>query len=276
MRVISKPTISPLTAYTACYSSFRDATTKTKFSNINNFIDTQSNQYEHNANSKNLYTFMPHIHVSGTISKDDMITLYDNNMVKNKEGRNIYDQLLSLAPLSRCPYCGIGQVSTLDHYLPKTEFPTFSVLPYNLVASCKDCNTGKLASYATTQNTQTLHPYYDNFTIEQWLFARVLQTSPVSIEFYVNPPATWNQVDKDRVQSHFDNYKLNKRFSSQAASVLAYLRDKFLQYFSNPIDIANELERDFNINRNIHLNSWETAMYQALYRNPWYCNGGFR
>jgi hypothetical protein len=60
MRTISKPTIPPLTAYTECYSSFRDTTTRTKFSNINNFIDTQSNQYEQNANSKNLYKFIPH------------------------------------------------------------------------------------------------------------------------------------------------------------------------------------------------------------------------
>ena len=277
MRIISKPTISPLTAYTACYSSFRDGTTRTKFSNINNFIDTQSNQYENNANSKNLCTFTPHTphtHISGTISKDDMVNLYDNNMVKNKEGRKIYDKLKSLAPLERCPFCGIGTVTTLDHYLPKTKFPTFSVLPYNLVASCKDCNTGKLDSCATTQNTQTLHPYYDDFTTEQWLFAKILQ--PLKIEFFVNPPATWSQVDKDRVQSHFDNYKLSIRFSIEASNILANLNYKFTQYFSNPTDIKKELEQEYNINKNLHLNSWETAMYQALYQDPWYCNGEFK
>jgi hypothetical protein len=274
MRTISKPTIPPLTAYTECYSSFRDTTTRTKFSNINNFIDTQSNQYEQNANSKNLYKFIPHTNVSGTILKDDMVNLYDKNMVKNKEGRKIYNKLMLLAPLNRCPFCGVGTVTTLDHYLPKTEFPIFSVLPYNLVASCKDCNTGKLASYATTENTQTIHPYYDDFTSEQWLYARVLR--PLKIEFYVNPPATWSQVDKDRVQSHFDNYKLDTRFSVEASNVLATLNYKFIQYFSNSTDIKNELEREYKIHKDLHLNSWETAMYQTLYQNQWYCDGGFR
>ena len=114
---------------------------------------------------------------------------------KEKLARKYYDKLLSLAPLNRCPYCGIGQVSTLDHYLPKTKFLIFSVLPYNLVASCKDCNTGKLDSYATTQNKQTLHPYYDDFTSEQWLYARVLQ--PLKIEFYVlNKTATVSSIAK--------------------------------------------------------------------------------
>lgn len=208
MRVIDKPTISPLKAYVACYSSFTDLSRQDDFKLIAHYIVVQSLQYDTIANNANLYTFPVHTLVQSSIQKRDMKALYENNMVKNKRGRKIYDKLLSLAPLSRCPFCGIGQVSTLDHYLPKAEFPTFTVLPYNLVASCKDCNTGKLASYATTQNTQTLHPYYDNFTSEQWLFARVVQTSPTSIEFYVDPPAAWNLVDKDRVISHFDNYKL--------------------------------------------------------------------
>lgn len=276
MRILSKPTITPLIAYTVCYSSFRDTTTRTKFSNINNFIDTQSNQYEQNANSKNLYTFRPHTNVNGTISKDDMVTLYDNNMVKNKEGRKIYDKLMLLAPLNRCPFCGIGTVTTLDHYLPKTEFPTFSVLPYNLVASCKDCNTGKLASYATIQNTQTLHPYYDNFTTEQWLFARVLQTSPVSIEFYVNPPITWSQVDKDRVQSHFDNYKLDIRFSVEASNVLADLQTEFMMFKSSSLVIQQELEKKATSYYSSYKNSWQTALYQELSQNQWYCEEGFR
>lgn len=274
MRIISKPTIPPLIAYSTCYSSFRDKTTIIRFSYINNFIDTQSNQYEQNANSKNLYTFVPHINVSATILKDDMVTLYDNNMVKNKEGRKIYDKLMLLAPLNRCPFCGIGTVTTLDHYLPKTEFPTFSVLPYNLVASCKDCNTGKLASYATTENTQTIHPYYDDFTSEQWLYARVLQ--PLKIVFYVNPPMTWSQVNKDRVQSHFDNYKLDTRFSVEASNVLADLRTEFMMFNLTSLDIKLELQKKASVYYSSHKNSWQTALYQALSQNQWYCDGGFR
>jgi hypothetical protein len=275
MRVISKPNISPIRTYVRCYSSFR-TTTKTDFKNITGFISTSSTDYDQRAYIKNLYTFSVHIHVQGNISKDDMVKLYNKKMVGHHTGRKIYDKLLSLAPLSRCPFCGVGTVTTLDHYLPEAKFPTFSVLPYNLVASCKDCNTGKLASYATTQNTQTLHPYYDNFTAEQWLFARVLQTSPVSIEFYVNPPATWSQVDKDRVQSHFDNYKLDTRFSVEASNVLADSREGFILFHSSPMDIQRELHKEFMKYQSRYKNSWETALFQALCQSQWYCNGGYR
>jgi hypothetical protein len=272
VRVISKPNISPIRTYVRCYSSFR-ITTKIDFSDIARFINSESVDYDQKAYSKNLYTFSIHTFVQGNISKDHMVKLY-KKMVGHPRGRKVYDKLMSLAPLSRCPFCGIGMVTTLDHYLPEAKFPTFSVLPYNLVASCKDCNTGKLASYATTQNTQTLHPYYDDFTSEQWLYARVLQ--PLKIEFYVNPPVTWSQVDKDRVQEHFKNYKLSTRFSVEASNVLATLSHKFTQYSSSSTDIKNELEKEYKTHKDLHLNSWETAMYQALYLDSSYCNGGFR
>lgn len=276
MRVVPKPSISPIRAYVACYSSLADLAKKSNFKSITGFINAQSIDYDTNANIANLYSLSASTNttVQGSISKQDMKTLYQNNMVNNKRGRKIYDKLKSLAPLERCPFCGIGTVTTLDHYLPKKEFPTFSVLPYNLVACCKDCNTGKLASFASTQNTQTLHPYYDDFTSEQWLYARVLQ--PLKIEFFVNPPAIWSQVDKDRIGEHFKNYNLNTRFSTQAANVLADLREEFILYNSTPSDIQFELQKKARSYESRYKNSWETAMYQALYQDQWYCNGGFR
>lgn len=277
MKMIPKPNLSQIKTYVACYSSFNDRVKRNNFKSIANFINTQSVGYDANANIANLYLLpaSTHMTVYGSILKGDMKTLYENNMVKNKRGRKIYNKLLSLAPLSRCPFCGIGQVSTLDHYLPKAEFPAFTVLPYNLVASCKDCNTGKLASYATTQNAQTLHPYYDNFTTVQWLFARVLQTSPVSIEFFINCPVSLSSVDKDRIESHFNNYKLARRFSIEAANAIADLREEFILFNSTTVQIQQELHKKFVSFSSRHTNSWETAMYQALSQNQWYCNGGY-
>ncbi len=274
MRIISKPNISPIRTFIRCYLSFRIAT-KDNFRNIAEYINSQSFDYDRRANTSRLYTFSTHNHVDGNIYKNDMIKLYKDKMVGHKTGRKIYDKLMALPELSICPFCGIGEIEGLDHYLPESKFPTFSVLPYNLVAACNKCNKGKLTSYAVTQNLQTLHPYYDNFTTQQWLFARVLNTSPVSIEFYVNAPSFWTQVDKDRVKAHFDNYCLAQRFSLKAASDLAKLRYKLSQYFTNVTDIANELKNEYTSYQSLHLNSWETAMYQALYQDQWYCNGGY-
>ena len=136
-------------------------------------------------------------HINGNIYKTDMMKLYKEKMVVHEIGRKIYNKLMALPLLSRCPFCGINEVEGLDHYLPESKFPTFSVLPYNLVAACNKCNKGNLADYATTQNTQTLHPYYDNFNTQQWLFSRVLNSPSLSIEFYVSAPSSWTQIERD-------------------------------------------------------------------------------
>ena len=276
MRVVNKPNISPVRAYVRCYSSFRPAT-KTKYRNITTYISSQSIDYDQKATNKILYT-IPVTNtaiIAGSITKEDMTKLYNTKLVGHKTGRKIYDKLMSLIPLSKCPFCGIGVITTLDHYLPEAKFPTFSVLPYNLVASCKDCNTGKLASFSSTQNEQTLHPYYDDYTKEQWLYAKVLQTTPVSIEFYVKTPEKWNQVDKDRVKTHFKNYQLAKRYSIEASNVLADLKSEFLLFNTKTVDIQIELKKKFRVFYSKYKNSWETAMYQALYKNQWYCTKGY-
>jgi hypothetical protein len=273
MRIIQKPTITPIFAYTACYSSFKSQDIRDKFNTISAFIGSQSTLYDQNASSGSLYIFKPHRIVFNPISKEEMVNLYEKNMVQNQAGRKIYDELKSLAPLNKCPFCGVGQVSTLDHYLPKDKFPTFAVLPYNLVACCSDCNKGKLSSYSTSQDSQVLHPYYDDFTQEQWLFAKVLQ--PLKVEFYVVPPLCWNQINKDRVKAHFESYKLQSKFSNETLTALAYLKASFELRNNNVQDIIRELELQFNTHKNLHLNSWETAMYQALYQDLWYCSGGF-
>jgi hypothetical protein len=82
-----------------------------------------------------LYNIPIQTNVQGSVRKKDMKQLYTQQMVQNKKGRKIYDKLMNIAPLSRCPFCGIGIVSTLDHYLPKAKFPIFSVLTYNLIVS---------------------------------------------------------------------------------------------------------------------------------------------
>jgi 5-methylcytosine-specific restriction endonuclease McrA len=274
MRKIPKPVITPSDAYNDCYSSTQDTTRRSRYASICDYIRDVGNIYDERAHTNNLHIFKPELIVYHPVSNKDMITLYENNMLKNKAGRQIYDKLLALAPLSRCPFCGVGQASTLDHYLPKDKFPSFSVLPYNLVACCKDCNTGKSTSYATSKNTQALHPYYDNFTQAQWLYARVLQ--PLKIEFYVSPPLDWDQIDRDRVKAHFDNYKLADKFSNEASNALADLRGEFELFSTSPSDIEKELQKQFISHQKRYKNSWETAMYQALYKDSWYCNDGFK
>lgn len=55
-----------------------------------------------------------------------------------------------------CPYCGLPNGTTLDHYLPRTKnnFPHLSFFASNLVPSCQACQNLKRTFFYTQPNTK--------------------------------------------------------------------------------------------------------------------------
>jgi len=264
--------------YDICVNGVSNIIERRKLNSVRDIVIIDSKRYDMYANDKKLFILQPLTSLYYGINQDDIKKLYTNQLVpkKKKKGREIYDKIMSLAYLNKCPFCGIGVVSTLDHYLPKSEFPIYAVFPYNLVPSCKDCNTGKSASFAIRKDKQTLHPYYDDLTREQWLFATVVDTYPLSIKFFVNPPYYWDFVSKARVKAHFIDYDLAKRFSIEASNELAKLNSSFSIKEFNFMQIKGQLIHEERTYKNIHLNSWESALYQALAESDWYCREGYK
>jgi len=131
-----------------------------------------------------------------TLKKSEIIKVYDQYFVPiGKPARKIYDALLNAAK-EKYPFCGgIGTPRNLDHFLPKTHFPQFAILPCNLVPACRDCNMdGKAHAYATNAEDQIIQPYVDKdkFFTEQWIFAiynEAPNDEPGKFEYYTAPPA---------------------------------------------------------------------------------------
>lgn len=75
-----------------------------------------------------------------------------------------------------CPMCGSPVTGTLDHYLPREEFPEFSVMAANLVPACIHCNSGKKRRIFKGVNADErfLHPYFDKVAQSPIWFVRVL------------------------------------------------------------------------------------------------------
>jgi hypothetical protein len=285
VRKVSKPNHSFRHVYTECVDSVSDSELHSRLISITNDIDEAAVNYNLQAKNGSLHEILSSNWkdkdiILGKVSKIELTNLYTNHMVpRHKRARSIYDELLNSAPYGKCPFCGIGQVSTLDHYLPKSKFPQYSVLPVNLVPSCKDCNTGKSSSISSTAEDQTIHPYYDheNLFSEQWLFAEIEKNFPISIKFYVKVPIDCSELSKERLNSHFTVFNLSKRFSIEAASELASLKSLLMDHFGEcELGIRSHLSRIYQTEFSLYKNSWKTAMYQSIANDDWYCGGGFR
>ena len=242
--------------------------------------------YTTKARQGDLFTFpsTPHVRgqdpvVHGTLVKSELTKLYTDYFVPaDKPARALYEKLKVTAN-GKCPFCGgIGHVRTLDHYMPKANFPLFSVLPGNLVPCCRDCNTEKLNSFANTKGEQPLHPYYDNdkYFNEQWVFADVIETDPPSLHFYAAPPVGWAADEQERVQTHFREYGLGEKFGTEAAADLpesiqtrrTTLRNATPDEFSDYL-MEKSATLDFPTN------NWRRVMFASLSASAWFCSNPF-
>lgn len=281
MNKLSNPQITAQVAFLACTSGLRDKDLKDRLEECVPHINLAEDDYLNRAKMGALYSFLPLIstnnsnqNIINNVSKDDLNDLYENGMVKRKSGRNIYDTIL-VAAQEICPFCGgIGRPATLDHYLPKANFPLFSVLPVNLVPCCRDCNSGeKGVQFATNPEIQILHPYFENdhFYAQQWVFARVVPTYPCVLEFYIEPPECWDSISKSRTATHFKNFDLAKRYSIQAANEFSTLIGQQSTYF------RGRSSEDFKehllscVDATLPVNYWRNVMYGSLAKDDWFC-----
>lgn len=237
--------------------------------------------YSARASAGTLYTIAPRKiplkdPAVGGATRKDLKDLYERFMVNHKKaGRPHYEQILLSAPFERCPYCGLGRATTLDHYLPKSRYPQFSVTPDNLVPACKDCQGKKGRHVALSGAAQTLHPYFDSqdFFSTRWILGRVNRTHPISVAFYPAPPSSWRAEDRQRARAHFVGHNLGERFSVEAATELAVLKD-FLKGYRDAGDFGSlhsELGRWAKSYERLAANCWQSALYHTLSNDHWFC-----
>lgn len=258
----------------ACAESILDLSLKERVDKSLKGMLWRSDEYKELADSGRLYTIMPidpscvaeEILIEG-LTKEELKDLYSYNMVKRPPGKKVYDRILNAT--EKCPYCGgIGRPRNLDHFLPKTHYPQFSVLPINLIPSCRDCNMdGKGSTYADEYEKQVIHPYLDapKFFEEKWISAEYIPENGV-FRFFVCPPENWLSQDKRRVEYHFSSFDIAKRYSREAASELIILTGQVRSLLEKGLgqdDIKNSIIKQV-IDMALSPNWWKSVMYCSV------------
>ena len=82
--------------------------------------------------------------------KDPLISLYDK---KPSDFEAIYSHTISLNN-SICAYCLIRPANEVDHFLPKNEYPEYSLFAKNLLPICSKCNKNRKQKFSTFYKTK--------------------------------------------------------------------------------------------------------------------------
>ena len=284
MRKLPKPTDHlgvPFVArdvFRLCISRVRQIDLRNRLKSIEDDVAKAAAKFDLSAGSATLHQIARSADVAGKVTKDEMVAVYVGRMVPSTQpGRPVYDRIKNGAPLTRCPLCDVGVVTTLDHHLPKSKYPALTVAPNNLVPSCTWCQRAKDNWFPKAVEEQILHPYFDDFEGEVWLHADVVEVAPAVFEFSAAPPEAWDQVRTDRAKTHLKTFDLDVLYTSNAGQELANIRKRLADLYAigGADAVRAHLVDEAATRSHARLNSWQSAMYSAAADSEWFCEGGF-
>lgn len=214
---------------------------------------------------------------TGFVSEDEMSALYKRVQGTDSPGRPHYDKLIVAAPHNRCPYCGERRVKSIDHYLPKKPFSSLAVTPANMVPACSDCNHAKGSYRPSGTDLPVIHPYFDRVEKFSWLYARIEPSRPPSVHFEVRSADGMDQRTRDRLQKHFEVFKLDGLYQAHSGQTLNELDYRLPSVFANGGrgSVRNYLRDEASLRSIGRQNSWQRALFNGLADSEWYCSEYF-
>jgi 5-methylcytosine-specific restriction endonuclease McrA len=204
--------------------------------------------------------------------KKAFTSCYSRNSKGYLEGE-VVTQIIAVQSIQhkmKCPYCGMDKPRTIDHYLPKSEFPEFSIFPPNLIPCCGYCNNKKSDNWIWDGKRIFLNLYYDDIPSDkQFLFAHLEYEERKDI-----PIVTFSIENKENISEelfeiiarHYQKLDLLNEFAENVEEFLSNIHDEIKH---NPElcieDHKSSLERKYQTNvRKYGQNHWETSFLKAV------------
>ncbi|MCP2044706.1 HNH endonuclease [Pontibacter sp. HSC-36F09] len=145
--------------------------------------------------------------------------------IEKKVGYNAYNLAENLG-MNVCPYCNREHTITInnkevkgqltrpdfDHYLPKSQYPLFALSFYNLIPSCKICNSTFKGKKNVKLKTH-LHPYVDSILshVKFDYKETVNAAGEKDIEIIIKPIKDCK--DKIRIAKSLELFKIEKVYN---------------------------------------------------------------
>jgi ribosomal protein L32 len=170
--------------------------------------------------------------------------------------------------LVACPACGeSGRPNTLDHYLPKDEYPHFCITPHNLFPMCDACQKEKGIKTGDHANPRFfLHPYFDVFIAQQVLQLTI--QAPFTTPFFdLHPAPGLTPAQRRLVALHIRELAIVPRYTR-------FFREQFrrlLRLVSTMRNSGQDIQGTLQLFKSNAAastqNSWEHVFYDAVLAN---------
>ncbi|WP_431129670.1 HNH endonuclease [Variovorax paradoxus] len=206
------------------------------------------------------------------VEKDDLLHCYESTAKALEELKTLITERQADGIRDFCPYCGIGAPRQFDHYLPKVEFPEFSVHSYNLVPCCGSCNGLKGETWLQSNGARVLINFYiDSLPTApmlepdvQWSVKKGKRVPVVSFDLV--RPASFSAAKFALIESHFEKLELLARYKDQAHTEFLALHDAALAREAKTVVVLRKFLKNYLEQREKTLGplNWRIALYREL------------
>lgn len=202
----------------------------------------------------------------------NLYSLYDST----SEHCKTFKKLIKDISKTKCPYCSLDTPSHIDHYLPRSVFPEYSVFSLNLIFSCSICNSGyKGDDYINAQGERLfINPYFDTF-IETIPFLKcdiIINDSYPKFKFKIdNTLQVQYTYEYKIIKNHFDKLNLESRYLDQI------VEEKFKRFKNRYIDKKSMEFKTITLQQlkdnitfildgldDLNINNWEKVFWESL------------
>jgi 5-methylcytosine-specific restriction endonuclease McrA len=173
-----------------------------------------------------------------------------------------------------CQNCTISEVNSFDHYIPKGDYPEFSVHPKNLMPSCTKCNSKKSTTWKVNNKVVFLNLYLDTLPSLQYLFVDFrINGDDIEFEYFID---NRNNINKDLfelIKTHYEKLDLLQRFKENSDLVISEIDNEFKAYSSllGINDIAKTIIEKREDDKKIYgFNYWKSILTISLLSNLYY------
>lgn len=174
-----------------------------------------------------------------------------------------------------CAYCNLiaRSVSELDHYLPKSIFPSLAISPVNLVPICSDCNFKKREYYSVKRDEMLIHPYFDEFVNQSFDFIKctVIEKIPIGFSFSVEKLQNWSECTYNRAVKHFQMFNLEEIYRAEFDQTFtSYVYELYTIYNKFSIE---DVKKAIKLRMTSYKNGnqpWLYAGFDAILNSEWF------
>lgn len=207
------------TVYKEAVNNKNDIEKKKILISVENKIEQQYRVYSDKFQNKKIFEM-----ISESFSDSEKETLIDLYQYKSSIVKKIKNKILDAQIRTinaTCQYCTLNSINSLDHFIPKSYFPEFSVNPLNLFPCCQQCNTKKSNLSFNRGESLFLNLYLDELPEKEYLKAEFDFRDEIPlVTFFLHNPNNIEANLYKTICNHYEKLNLLERMREKSNEIV--------------------------------------------------------